>query len=139
MTAYTGFLLVFGATLALLGADLATGLTGRRRAHLVCVAFTVAGLAGSVVLAISFGRAYVFQPIIHGIHRTLATSVVVLVLPMLATGLTILAGRAGARPLHRRFAFLLLGVAVAATLTGVAMKRTATLKPASAPSIGSPP
>ena len=124
MTAYQGFWLVFSLTLALLATDLLTGLTGRRGAHLTSVALTVVGLAGSVFLAIRSGHELRFEPRIHAIHRTLATGVVVLLIPMLATGIAILRGRVRARPVHRRFAYLLLTVAVAATVTGILMVRT---------------
>lgn len=126
MTASTAFWIVFPGTVALLGVDLFTGLTGRRGMHLTSVALTVAGLVASIVLALRMGSGSAFDPGIQLVHRALARSVVVLLVPMAVSGAMILrSGRAGARRVHRRVAFVLVAVALAATATGVLMKRTA--------------
>jgi hypothetical protein len=126
VTAYTAFWIVFPSTVALLGVDLFTGLTGRRRLHLASVALTVTGLVASIVLAVRMGSGSSFDPRVQLVHRALARSVVVLLLPMAVTGAMILSsGRAAARRAHRRVAYVLVALALAATATGVAMKRTA--------------
>ncbi len=126
MTAVTAFWMVFGSTVVLLGVDLYTGLTGRRAVHLTTVVLTVAGLVGSIVLALRMGSGSAFAPGIQLVHRALARTVVVLVLPMAVTGIMILSSnKASARRVHRRVAFVLVALAVAAAGTGIAMKSTA--------------
>ncbi len=125
MSLYSSFWLVLGGTVALMGVDLATGLTGRRVAHLIAVGFTVVGLVLAIVLAVRLGHDVVFDPLAQGIHRTLARSVVVLLVPIAVSGAAILARNgAKARRFHRRVAFLTAAVAVVALGTGLWMKST---------------
>ena len=128
MDPYRAFWMVFGATVGLLVVDLATGLAGRRRAHLAAVALTLVGLGASVWLALRVGATLDFQPTIHRVHRVFATGVVVLLAPMAATGAAILARKRVARAVHRRTAYVLLVVALCATVTGIAMERSAVPK-----------
>lgn len=123
MSTYGQFLIVFLGTVALLGADYATGSRGARKVHLGLVALTVVGLVVSVVLAIRVGREWDFTPWVQRIHRTFSTSVLLVLVPVAASGIGILLGKR-TRPFHRRAATLLLAVAVAATVTGFWMKST---------------
>lgn len=125
MSLYSIFWTVLGGTVALLGIDLYTGLNGKRIAHLVFVGFTVVGLVLSIVLAVRLGGDLVFDPTVQLVHRTLARSVVVLLLPIAASGVVILTrGSRGARAFHRRVAFFTVAVAVVALGTGLWMKST---------------
>lgn len=140
MSLFVTFWMALGATVALLGVDLYTGLAGKRAAHVVSVLLTVVGLVTAIVLAVKLGGDVTFQPGIQLVHRTLARSVVVLLVPIAASGgLILFRESARARPFHRRAAFLLLGVAVAALATGVWMYGTAAPRRAIAevPAVGS--
>ncbi|MBK7974612.1 MAG: hypothetical protein IPK07_15470 [Deltaproteobacteria bacterium] len=126
MSLFVTFWVALGATVALLGVDLYTGLTGKRAAHVASVLLTVVGLVTAIVLAVKLGSDVTFHPGIQLVHRTLARSVVVLLLPIAASGgLILLRDSARARPFHRRAAFVLVAVAVAALITGVWMYGTA--------------
>ncbi len=125
MSLYSSFWLLLGGTVALMGVDIFTGLTGRRAAHLIAVGFTVVGLVLAIVLAIRLGHDVVFDPLAQGIHRALARGVVVLLVPIAASGVVILARNAAkARRFHRRVAFFTAAVAVVALGTGLWMKST---------------
>ena len=134
------FWMALGGTVALLGVDLYTGLAGKRGAHVTAVLLTVAGLVTAIALAVKLGSDVTFHPGIQLVHHVLARSVVVLLVPIAASGWLILFRESvRARPFHRRAAFVLLGVAVAALATGVWMYGTATPRRALAdvPSVGS--
>lgn len=126
MSLFVTFWMALGATVALLGVDLYTGLAGKRAAHVASVLATVVGLVTAIVLAVKLGSDVSFHPAIQLVHRTLARSVVVLLVPIAVSGgLILFRESARARPFHRRASFVLLGVAVAAIATGVWMYGTA--------------
>lgn len=126
MSLFVTFWVALGATVALLGVDLSTGLAGKRVAHVASVLATVVGLVTAIVLAVKLGSDVSFHPAIQLVHRTLARSVVVLLVPIAVSGgLILFRESTRARPFHRRAAFVLLGVAVAALATGVWMYGTA--------------
>ena len=59
------------------------------------------------------------------IHKVFANAVVLLLVPMVVTGVGILLGKA-VRGIHRRVAIAVLVVAIIATFTGFWMKSTGT-------------
>ena len=71
---------------ALLIADVITGLRGARKAHLILVACTVPMLALAIYEADSVGRFYTFGRTILTIHLTLAKTATLAVLPVAASG-----------------------------------------------------
>ncbi len=122
MSASTGFLVCFGLTLALLGAVVATGLKAKRAAHLTCVVLTVAALGATVHYAYGLGKLYDLAGAgwITPVHLTLARVNTVALLVPVATGVRTLFVPA-TKPLHRRMAFLVIGLTVVTAATGAWM------------------
>ena len=112
---------------ALLIADVITGLRGARKAHLILVACTVPMLALAIYEADSVGRFYTFGRTILTIHLTLAKTATLAVLPVAASGLWVLrTGRC--RRVHFWIVMGFLAFAAAASVTGVLLFTDATPK-----------
>ena len=126
-THWTLFLGSVIVLVALLVADVITGLRGRRTAHLILVAFTVPMLGLAIFEADSVGRFYVFGATIKTIHLTLAKSATLAVLPVAASGLWLLRTGRGRR-VHFWIVMGFLALAAAASVTGALLFTDATPK-----------
>jgi hypothetical protein len=112
------FIAFLGLTVLLLGLDIVTGKRRRRRLHLACVACTWPVLVTTIVLAETVGKFWRFPFTPLTVHLCFAYA---------ASGAAFLASLAGflhlkgriARGVHARLAWLFVGLALAATLTGI--------------------
>ncbi len=122
MSVYTGFVLFLFVTLALLGGVVSTGLAAKRRMHIPLVVCAVASLGVTIYFAEKLGEVYDLESAgwITPVHLTIAKITTLAYLLPIATGIATLR-RPGARPLHRRVAFLVLGLTVLAAVTGTWM------------------
>ena len=122
MSPLAGFILFFVLTLALLGLVVATGLRAQRRRHISFVALSVGALGVTILFALQLGELYDLPAagIITPIHLTLAKVTTACFLFPIATGIrTIFVP--STRTLHRKLAFLVLGMTVLSALTGTLM------------------
>lgn len=109
-------------TVALLGADVVTGLQAKRKLHLTLVACTVLSLAATIWSAERLGKQFDFDEagVIVPIHLTLAKIATLAYLLPVATGIATL--RSGAhRGKHRIAAFFTLALTVLTAVTGTWM------------------
>lgn len=116
------FFALFGATLVLLVAVLVTGRAARRRAHLVLVALTVAGLGATIWQAYRVGETVDLASAgwITPVHMFLARTATFSFAPTALLGLlTLRDGRK--RRWHGRLAWISFGLSVLAATTGVWM------------------
>jgi hypothetical protein len=122
LSATAGFLVFLGATLALLGLVVATGLRAKRRLHIPLVAASVGALAVTIVYAVKLGKLYDLPAagVITPIHLTLAKVTTACYLLPIATGLRTIFAPA-TRRLHRKLAFLVLAMTVLTAITGTMM------------------
>jgi hypothetical protein len=122
LSALAGFALCLAATIVFLGCAVATGLKARRRLHLTSVACAVAMLAASIYYALKVGHVYDIHAagVITPIHLVLARITTACYLLPVASGLrTIYVPKT--RRLHRKLAFLVLGMTVLTAITGTIM------------------
>lgn len=127
MSADVGFVLFFALTLVFLGLVVATGLRAKRRWHLLFVACALASLVATIVWALRLGEHYDLRSagVITPIHLFIAKMATVAYVFPLLTGLrTIFHPKT--RSLHRKCAFVALGLTVLAAITGVLMLAMAT-------------
>lgn len=122
MSAGTGFAVFLIATSTLLAVVVVTGLRARRRVHIPAVAAMAVSLVCAIVFAERLGEEFDVHTagIITPIHLTLAKITTAGYLLPIATGIRTLRNPAG-RALHGRIAFVLVGLTVATTVTGLAM------------------
>ncbi|MBK7877633.1 MAG: hypothetical protein IPJ77_18245 [Planctomycetes bacterium] len=118
----TGFVVCFGLTLALLGVVVVTGLKARRALHLTCVVLTVAALGATIYYAYGLGKIYDLAAAgwITPVHLSLARANTVALLVPVVTGIRTMFVPA-TRALHRRMAFLVIGLTVLTAITGAWM------------------
>lgn len=131
MTSTVGFLTFLGLTVVLLLGVLWTGYRARRRQHLPLVALTVGSLLATIYYAKQLGLEYDLESAgaITPVHLFLAkVATGAYVLP-LGTGLVTLKNPR-VRKAHGRVAFVVLGLTVAALVTGAWMLLAATPLPA---------
>jgi|SRR5688572_7789267 len=131
MTAERGFVLFLALTLVLLAVVVWTGRRELRRAHLACVAATLAALGATIFFAERMGEHYDLASagVITPVHLWLAKATTLAYLAPLATGvLTMRAERW--RPCHRVCAYVVLALTVATACTGTWMLLAAERLPA---------
>ena len=116
------FLGLLVLTVALLVAVAWTGFKAKRRWHLRLVALSVVSLILSIWAALRVGPYYDLDSagIITPIHMAAARIATVSYLLPVVTGLRTLKNPAN-RPLHRKVAFLVIGLTVLAAITGAVM------------------
>jgi len=117
--AFVSFLLL---TVLLLLGVLVTGLKARRRQHITLVCSALVSLGVTIYFAEKLGESYDIHSagVITPIHLTLAKITVLAYLLPIVTGIrTLRDGRH--RRLHRKLAFLVLGLTLLTTGTGTAM------------------
>jgi hypothetical protein len=114
------FWIAFVVTVLALAVTLVTGLTRRRRLHLVLAPFTVVSLVVTIVLTEQLVRRYEFPAAIKDTHLIFAKAGGLLVLPVVATGLW-LWRREAARPWHRLAVVVWIVSVLVATGTGLWM------------------
>jgi hypothetical protein len=122
MRAEVGFVGCLILTLVLLGFVVWTGLRARRALHLSGVAATVAALGLTILFALRMGTHYDLAAAgwITSVHHALArTATLAYLAPLITGALTIRDARW--RPIHRRCAFVVLGLTVLSALTGTWM------------------
>lgn len=122
MSPMTGFVTFLLVTLILFGAVMWSGLTARRRIHIPCVVLTLAALAFTIHYAYQLGKIYDLESagIITPIHLTLAKVTTVSLLGPAVTGVrTIFVP--STRRLHRKLAFVALGLTIVSAVTGTIM------------------
>jgi hypothetical protein len=113
-----GFWAMFCLTAAMLAVAMHSGYRGRRRRHLAAAPVALLCLAGAILLAEQMARARLFPPEPMRIHLVFAKLGVLLVVPVVVTGL--LLWRAPRwRRWHRLAVFLFLAGVLAATGTGI--------------------
>lgn len=112
------FWTLFPITLALLAIALWSGRTKRRRLHLCLAPTALVFLVLAIWMAVRMGRARVFPESEMGIHRAIALTAALLVLPLIASGLLLLRSPSRRR-VHRICVTLFLIAAVLATCTGI--------------------
>ena len=122
MSSGAAFVLFFSLTLCLLALVVATGLAARRRWHIPLVVLALAALGATIRAAVLVGKHYDLPSagIITPVHLWLAKVTTVLYVLPLATGIRTLFAP-GTRKLHRKVAFLVLGMTVLTAITGTAM------------------
>lgn len=122
MTTTQGFLFFLLLTIALLVLVLITGFRAQRRRHLPLVAAAVLSLGMAIVYARRLVDLYDFEAAgrIYPIHMMVAKiATFSYVLPIGTGFLTLRDGKR--RPLHRKFAFLVVGLTLLAAITGIWM------------------
>jgi hypothetical protein len=122
LSATAGFLFFLALTLALLGLVVATGLRAKRRWHIPLVGSSLAALAGTIHFALQVGELYDLKAAgaITPIHLAIARIATACYLLPIATGLRTIFVPA-TRRLHRKLAFLVLGLTVLTAITGTLM------------------
>ena len=122
MTAERGFVLCLALTLVLLAAVVWTGFRELRRAHLACVALTLAALGTTIFYAERMGEHYDLASagLITPVHLWLAKATTLAYLAPLATGALTMRDERWRRR-HRVSAFVVLGLTVATACTGTWM------------------
>jgi hypothetical protein len=117
-----GFPASLALTLALLALVVATGLRAKRRWHIPLVALALASLGVTIRFAFLLGKLYDLPAAgaITPIHLTLAKITTACYLLPIATGLRTIFAPA-TRRLHRKLAFVVLGMTVLTAITGTAM------------------
>jgi hypothetical protein len=122
MSPLAGFYTFLGVTVAALAAVVYTGTTAQRRAHLLAVVATAAGLAAAIFYALELGELYDLEAagVITPIHLTLAKITTAAYLLPIVTG--VLTWRdARWRRLHARLAWTIVALTVVTTVTGALM------------------
>lgn len=122
MTPGVGFLVCFGLTLVSLAIVVATGLRAKRALHVAFVVATLASLYATVRFAYDLGRIYDLHAAgwITPFHLTLARVNTFAFLLPIATGIrTVFVP--STRRLHRKLAFVVLGLTIVTAATGGVM------------------
>jgi hypothetical protein len=122
LSAGVGFTLFLLTTVALLALVLATGLKAKRRAHIPAVVTMVVSLGLAIYYAEQLGDEYDIRAagVITPIHLTLAKITTLGYLLPVVTGIATLRNPRR-RKLHGRIAFVLVGLTLVTTATGLAM------------------
>ena len=122
MSATAGFLASFCVTLALLVLVVLTGLAAKRRWHIALVVASVGGLVMTIRYALLLGEIYDLAAAgwITPVHLTLARITTAAFLLPTATGIRTIFVPATKR-LHRKLAFLVLGMTLLTAITGTVM------------------
>lgn len=122
MSPAAGFVTFLAVTLAFLGGVVVTGFRARRRQHIPLVIGAVASLGATIWFAERLGEEYDLDAagLIKPVHLNLAVISTAAYLLPVATGLATLK-RPALRPLHRKAAFLVLGLTVLTAVTGTWM------------------
>ena len=122
MSPERGFAVFLALTLVLLALVVATGLRAKRRWHIPFVACAVASLGLTIWYADQVGKLYDLESAgaITPIHLTLAKITTAAYLLPIASGLRTIF-RPANRRLHRKLAFLVLGMTVLTAITGTWM------------------
>lgn len=122
MSPTTGFIFFFVVTLVFLGTAVLAARKHRRRLHIALVGGAVAGLGGTIWYALQMGKHYDLESagIITPIHLTLAKITTVAFLLPIAAGIRTLYAP-GMRPLHKKLAYVVLGLTVLCAITGTIM------------------
>ena len=118
----TGFVLFLIITLAFLGGVVFTGYRARRKLHLTLVGFAVASLGITIYFAERLGELYDLEAsgLIYPVHLFFAkTTTLAYLLPVISGICTI--RNPVRKNLHRRIAFLVLGLTVITAVTGTWM------------------
>lgn len=117
-----GFVAFFAITLVLLAVVTWSGFRAMRRVHIPCVVATLAALAVTVHYAYQLGKIYDLKSagIITPIHLTLAKITTLSLLGPAVTGVRTLFVPS-TRKLHRKVAFVALGLTVLSAITGTIM------------------
>lgn len=128
------FALAATVTVALLAAAVRAGFRARRRLHVSLVAAVLASLGVTILSALRMGELYDLAAAgtITPVHLTLAKLTVLAYLLPIATGLRTWR-HPRTRTLHRRLAYLALGMTALAFVTGVWMMLAAERLPGATP------
>lgn len=119
------FVLNLAVTVVLLGLTVLTGRRGRRAVHYCAAVLTLLALAGAIVQAELYGRAYEFPALRLRVHLGFAFASLACIPWVVITGLRLRASPR-ARPGHRRAVTSFITLTVAAILTAVWMMLAAT-------------
>ena len=122
MSPTLGFLLFLAITLALLGGVVFTGLKARRKQHIPLALSAVVSLGITIYFAEQLGTLYDLEAAgrIYPIHIFIAkTTTLAYLMPLILGPMTIKDRKW--LPLHRKMAFLVLGLTVLTAATGSAM------------------
>lgn len=115
----TAFVVAFALTVVLLGIAVALGFLRKRKTHVAFVLATVGALGVTIYYAYELGkiRDLAAAGWITPFHLTLAKVTTAALLLPVVTGLRVW-NHPEAKPLHRKFAYLALGLVVASAITG---------------------
>lgn len=122
MSPLVAFCTAVGATVAFLVAVVVTGLRGRVRIHIPCVAGALGSLATAIHFALELGTIYDLKAAgpITPIHLALAKIATAAYVLPLVTGIRTLRSRANKRT-HFWAAMIVLALTAAASITGTLM------------------
>ena len=122
MSPGAGFATFLLLTILILGGVVATGYTARRRTHLTLVGTALASLGATIFFAEKLGQLYDLEVagLITPVHLFVAKLTVAAYLLPIATGIWTLRDPRK-RTLHRRAAFLVLGLTLVTAVTGTWM------------------
>jgi hypothetical protein len=122
VTPIVGFSTFLAATVVALGFVVWTGLTARRRLHLLCVLATGSGLALAIVYALRVGELYDLEAagLVTPIHLGLAKITTAAYLLPIFTGVMTWRDARWKR-LHARLAWTVIALTLVTTITGVFM------------------
>jgi hypothetical protein len=122
MTPESGFVVFLLATLALLGLVVATGLRAQRRRHIALVVLSIAALGVTIRYAVLLGKHFDLPAagVITPIHLWLAKVTTACYLLPIVTGIRTIFAPA-TRKLHKKVAFLVLGMTLLTAITGTMM------------------
>ena len=112
------FWISFPVTLLLLGVALFTGLTHRRRAHLVCGPVALVSLGIAIVFAVLMGKLRVFPPQEMRLHRMIATTAGLLAILVAVTGIWLYYSPR-MRKVHKALVLVFIVAALGASGTGI--------------------
>jgi hypothetical protein len=122
MSPGVGFVVFLAATLALLGLVVATGQRALRKRHIALVVLSVAALGVTIRYAVLVGKLFDLPAagVITPIHLTVAKVTTACYLLPVVTGIRTIFVPA-TRRLHKKAAFLVLGMTVLTAVTGTLM------------------
>ena len=122
------FWLALGATVALMALALVSGLTRKRRAHLLAGPAAMGALLWAILLTEGLARRSEFVPEVTAVHLWCAKTAGLLALPVILTG-ALLVFRPSWRKRHRIAVYVFLLATVVATVTGIWMFSGAVPRP----------
>ncbi len=122
MTTTAGFVFFLLLTVALLALVVVTGLRALRRVHIPVVIAAVISMGLTIYYAERLGESFDVESAgwITPVHLWIAKITTVAYLLPIVSGVRTLR-RAERRPLHRKLAFLVLGMTALTAVTGIAM------------------